>query len=101
MPIQQALRPFDGTDPTYTTEDFLNAITAKMVMTAGPEQIFIISRSMDAQTNRHDTNGSNWSRTKMVLTHSIGKIKKNWQAFSRKFQKTFDNQQSQTQAKLL
>ena len=36
--MQQSLRPFDGTDPTYTTEGFLNAITANMVMTAGPEQ---------------------------------------------------------------
>ena len=69
VPMQQALRPFDGTDPTYTTEDFLNAITAKMVKTAVPEQIFTMSRSMDAQTNRHDTNGPNWSRTKMVLTN--------------------------------
>ena len=38
VPLQQSLRPFDGIDPTYTTEDFLNAITANMVMTAGPEQ---------------------------------------------------------------
>ena len=38
VPMQQSLRPFDGTDPTYTTEDFLKAITANMVMTAGPEQ---------------------------------------------------------------
>ena len=38
VPMQQSLRPFDGNDPTYTTEDFLNAITANMVMTAGPEQ---------------------------------------------------------------
>ena len=38
VPMQQFLRPFDGTDPTYTTEDFLNAITANMAMTAGPEQ---------------------------------------------------------------
>ena len=38
VPMQQILRPFDGTDPTYTTEDFLNAITANIVMTAGPEQ---------------------------------------------------------------
>ena len=36
--MQQSLRPFDGTDSTYTTEDFLNAITANMLMTAGPEQ---------------------------------------------------------------
>ena len=37
-PIQQSLCPFDGTDPNYTTENFLNAITANMAMTAGPEQ---------------------------------------------------------------
>ena len=36
--MQQSLRPFIGTDPTYTPVDFLNAITANMVMTAGPEQ---------------------------------------------------------------
>ena len=38
VPTQQSLRPFDGTDPSYKTEDFLKAITANMVMTAGPEQ---------------------------------------------------------------
>ena len=37
--MQQSLRLFDGTDPTYTTEDFLNAISANMVMTAGSEQV--------------------------------------------------------------
>ena len=36
--MQQSLRSFDGTNPTYTREDFLNAITANMAMTAGPEQ---------------------------------------------------------------
>ena len=39
VPMQQSLRPLDGSDPFYTTGDFLNAITANMVMTAGPEQI--------------------------------------------------------------
>ena len=37
--MEQSLRPTDGTDPTYSTEDFLNAITANMVMTAGPETL--------------------------------------------------------------
>ena len=37
VPKQQSLRLFDGTDPTYTTEDLLNAITVKMIMTAGQE----------------------------------------------------------------
>ena len=36
--MQQSLRPFDGTDPTYTKEDFLKARTANMVMAAGTEQ---------------------------------------------------------------
>ena len=29
VPMQQSLRLFDGADPTYTTEDFLNTITEK------------------------------------------------------------------------
>ena len=36
--MQQSLRSCDGTDPNYKTEDFFIAITANMVMTAGPEQ---------------------------------------------------------------
>ena len=36
--MQQSLRPLDGTDPTYATKNFLNAITANMVMPVGAEQ---------------------------------------------------------------
>ena len=36
--MQQSLRPFEGNDSLHTTDDFLNAITANMVMTAGLEQ---------------------------------------------------------------
>ena len=101
VPMQQTLRPFDGTDSTFTTEDFINAITANMVMTARPEQ---------TDSTFHEA----WilERNAMIQTALIGPaqqwyshlpldIKKNWQAFCREFQKTFDNQQSQTQAKLL
>ena len=101
VPMQQSLRPFDGTDSTYTTEDFLNAITANMVMTAGPEQ-----------TDSPFHEACILKRIAMIQADPIGPakqwysrlpldIKKNWQAFCREFQKTFDNQQSQTQAKLL
>ena len=54
---------------------------------------------MDPETNCHDTNGPNWPGTKMVFTFTTRK--KNWQALCRELQKTSDNQQSQTQAKLL
>ena len=101
VPMQQSLRPFDGTDPTYTTEDFLNAITANMVMTAGPEQTdspyhdaWLLKRIAMIQT-------ALIRPAKQWYSHLPLEIKKNWQAFCREFQKTFDNQQSQTQAKLL
>ena len=92
VPIQQSLGPFDGTDPTYTTEDFLNAITANMVMTAVPEQ-----------TDSLFHEACNLKRNAMIQVAIIGPaqqwyshlpldIKKNWQAFCREFQKTFDNQ---------
>ena len=37
--MQEPLKPFDGTEHTYTTDDILNAITADMVMIAETEQI--------------------------------------------------------------
>ena len=37
--MQEPLRPFDGTDPTFTTDDFLKAIAANMVMIAETEQV--------------------------------------------------------------
>ena len=90
-----------GSDPTYTTEDFLNAITAKMVMTAGPEQTdspfheaWILKRIAMIQTALIGP-AQQW------YSHLALDIKKDWQALCREYQKTFDNQQSQTQAKLL
>ena len=93
LPMQKSLRPFDGTDPTYTTEEFLNA--------AGPEQTdspyhetWILKRIAMIQT-------ALMGPAQQCFSHLPVDIKKNWQAVCREFQKTFDNQQSQTQAKLL
>ena len=79
--MQQSLRPFDGTDATYTTEESLNAITANMVITSEPQQTY---------SPFHET----WilTRIAMIQTALIGPaqqwcsslpldIKKNWQAF--------------------
>ena len=100
MPMQQSLRPFGGTDPTYTTEEFLDDITSIMVITRGPEQTG--SQYYEAWILK---------RTAMIQTALIGSAqqryshlppeKKDWRRFYREFQKTLDNQQSQTQAKLL
>ena len=98
VPMQQYLRPFDDTDPTYTTEDFLNAITTNMVLTAGPEQTdspfheaWILKRIAMIQT-------ALIGPAQQCYSHLPLDIKKDWQAFCREIQKTFDNQQSQTQA---
>ena len=37
--MDQSSRPFDVTEPTYTTDGFLNAITGNLVITAGPEPV--------------------------------------------------------------
>ena len=37
--MQKSLKAFDGTDPAYTIEDFLKAITPNVVMTAGSKQV--------------------------------------------------------------
>ena len=39
VPMQKLLQPFDGSDPTYTAEYFLNTISANMAMTVEPEQV--------------------------------------------------------------
>ena len=99
--MQQSLRPFECTDPNYTTEDFLNAITANMVITVGPEQkdspyheAWILKRIAMIQT-------ALIGRAQQWDSHLLLEMKKNGQAFCREFQKTFNNQQLQTQAKLL
>ena len=74
--MQQSLRPFDGTGPRYTTEIFLNAITAYMVITAGTEQVdSTYHEAWDAmiqtKANRQDTDGFNRPCIAMVLTFTI------------------------------
>ena len=81
VPVQQSLSPFDGIDPTYTTEDNLNASTANMVKTAGPEQ-----------TDSPYHEACILKRIAMIQTALIGpaqqwylhlalETKNNWQAF--------------------
>ena len=73
----------------------------KMGKTAGPEQTdspfheaWILKRIAMIQTSLKGPAHQWYSYLPLD-------IKKDWQAFCHEFQKTFDNQQSQTQAKLL
>ena len=87
VPMQQSLRPFDGTDPTYKTEEFLKAITSNMLMKAGPEQTdspfheaWILKRIAMIKTALKGP-------AKQLYSHLPLDIRKNWQAFCREFQK--------------
>ena len=99
-PMQRSLIPFDDTDPFYTTENFLNAITANMVITAGPEQIdspyhesWILERIAMIQTALITPAQPRYSHLPLE--------KKELAIALIEFQKTFDNQQWQRQVKLL
>ena len=79
--MQQSLRPFDGIDPTYTTKDFLNAMTAHMVMTAGPEQTgspyhkaWILKRTAMIQTSLIGPAQQWYSKLPLVIKKTIQKI---------------------------
>ena len=89
--MQQSLRPFNGKDQMYTTEDILKAIKANMTMTAGPEQknfcfmqhgfrkrIAVMQTEIVCPTQR-------WY-SQLPL-----EIKKNWKTLCREIQKLFYN----------
>ena len=37
--VPTTIRPFDGTDPAYTVEEYLNSIVAAMIFSSGKESV--------------------------------------------------------------
>ena len=37
--VPTTIRPFDGTDPAYTVEEYLNSLVAAMLFSSGIEQV--------------------------------------------------------------
>ena len=83
---------FTGTDPEYSVEDYLNAVTANLILNIGPEPI---------NTPLHQ----NWihRRTALIQTTLDGaaqkwfsvlpiEIKSNWKRFTQEFSKMFDSE---------
>ena len=85
VPMQQSLRPSDGIDPTYTTGDFLNAITANMIITAGPEQTDSPFREAWILKRNTMIQRALIGPAQQCYSHLQLDIKKNWQAFCREF----------------
>ena len=95
------LMVFTGTNPEYSVEDYLNAVTANLILNIGPEPI---------NTPLHQ----NWihRRTALIQTTLDGaaqkwfsvlplEIKSNWKRFTQEFSKMFDSERNKQQQRVL
>ena len=95
------LMVFTGTDPEYSVEDYLNAVTANLILNIGPEPI---------NTPLHQ----NWihRRTALIQTTLDGaaqkwfsvlpiEIKSDWKRFTQEFSKMFDSESNKQHQRVL
>ena len=95
------LMVFTGTDPEYSVEDYLNAVTANLILNIGPEPI---------NTPLHQ----NWihRRTALIQLTLDGaaqkwfsvlpiEIKSDWKRFAQEFSKMFDSERNKQHQRVL
>ena len=95
------LMVFTGTEPEYSVEDYLNAVTANLILNIGPEPI---------NTPLHQ----NWihRRTALIQTTLDGaaqkwvsvlpiEIKSDWKRFTQEFSKMFDSERNKQHQRVL
>ena len=95
------LMVFTGTDPEYSVEDYLNAVTANLILIIGPEPI---------NSSLHQ----NWIHrcTALIQTTLDGAaqkwfsvlpidIKTNWKRFTQEFSKIFDSERNKQHQRVL
>ena len=88
------LMVFTGTDPQYSVEDYLNAVTANLVLNVGPEPIntpfhqnWIHRRTALIQTTL-DGAAQKWFSVLPIQTKS------DWKRFTQEFSKIFDSERN-------
>ena len=92
---------FTGTDPEYSVEDYLNAVTANLPLNIGPEPI---------NTPPHQ----NWIHRRTALIQKTldgaaqkwfsvlpNEIKSNWKIFTQEFSKMFDSERNKQHQRIL
>ena len=95
------LMVFTGTDPEYSVEDYLNAVTANLILDIGPEPI---------NTPLHQ----NWTHRRTALTQTTLdgaaqkwfsvlpiEIKTDWKTFTQDFSKMFDSERNKQHQRVL
>ena len=95
------LMVFTGTDPEYSVEDYLNAVTANLILNIGPEPIntplhqnWIHRRAALIQTTL-DGAAQKWFSVLPI------EIKSNWKRFTQEFSKMFDSERNKQQQRVL
>ena len=95
------LMVFKGTDPEYSVEDYLNAVTANLILNIGPEPIntplhqnWIHRRTALIQTTL-DGAAQKWFSTLPI------DIKSDWKRFTQEFSKMFDSERNKQHQRVL
>ena len=99
--VSTTIRTFDGTDPAYTVEEYLNSIVAAMIFSSGIEPV-----------NRPGHHQWKVKRAALILHTLQGPAQKwystlpsetklDWEIFCKEFSDMFDSEKSKQQAKIL
>ena len=95
------LMVFTGTDPEYSVEDYLNAVTAKFILNIGPEPIntplhqkWLHRRTALIQTTL-DGAAQKWFSVLPI------EIKSDWKRFIQEFSKMFDSERNKQHQRVL
>ena len=99
--VPTTIRPFDGTDPAYTVEEYLNSIVAAMIFSSGIEPV-----------NKPGHHQWKVKRAALILHTLQGPAKKwystlpsetklDWETFCKEFSDMFDSEKSKQQAKIV
>ena len=99
--VPTTIRPFDGTDPAYTVEEYLNSIVAAMIFSSGIEPV-----------NKPGHHQWKVKRAALILHTLQGPAQKwystlpsetklDWETFCKEFSDMFDSEKSKQQAKIV
>ena len=99
--VPTTIRPFDGTDPAYTVEEYLNSIVAAMIFSSGIEPV-----------NKPGHHQWKVKRAALILHTLQGPAQKwystlpsetklDWETFCREFSDMFDSEKSKQHAKIV
>ena len=99
--VPTTIRPFDGTDPAYTVEEYLNSIIAAMIFSSGIEAV--------SKPGNHQ-----WKvKRAALMLHTLqgpaqkwystlpSETKFDWETFCTEFSDMFDSEKSKQQAKIV